>query len=111
MLPGSTGVTALPEEILPHLEGYMGSGPVRVGNGAYDNLQLDIYGELLDSVYLYDKYGAAHRVRRLDQHRAADDWVCANWRSRTRHLGGARRRNTTDTLSVTCASRKRSTIP
>ena len=34
----------------------MGSSPVRIGNGAYDQLQLDIYGELLDSVYLFDKH-------------------------------------------------------
>src|SRR5207245_1522266 len=52
---GLDGRHALPEETLPHLEGYMGSSPVRVGNAAFDNLQLDIYGELMDSVYLYDK--------------------------------------------------------
>src|SRR5439155_24594090 len=69
-----------PEETLPHLEGYMGSRPVRVGNAAFDNLQLDIYGEFMDSVYLYDKYGSpigydawADVVRLMD-------WVSANWR-------------------------------
>src|SRR5215472_7113471 len=49
---GIDGRHALTEEILDHLDGYMGSRPVRVGNGAYDQIQLDIYGELMDSVYL-----------------------------------------------------------
>src|SRR5499426_3061543 len=70
------------EETLPHLEGYMASRPVRIGNAAYKHLQLDIYGELLDSVYLYDKYGspiphdAWMNVVRLI------DWVSAHWREK-----------------------------
>ncbi|KKK65510.1 hypothetical protein LCGC14_2973420, partial [marine sediment metagenome] len=39
------------------LPGYENSAPVRIGNGAYNQLQLDIYGELMDSVYLFNKYG------------------------------------------------------
>ena len=77
---GLDGRHALPEEVLPHLEGYMGSRPVRVGNAAVDHLQLDIYGELMDSVYLYDKYGSpigydawTYLVRLMD-------WLSANWR-------------------------------
>jgi GH15 family glucan-1,4-alpha-glucosidase len=47
---GIDGREDLPEQELPHLEGYMGSSPVRIGNGAASQLQLDIYGELMDSV-------------------------------------------------------------
>jgi GH15 family glucan-1,4-alpha-glucosidase len=54
---GIDGREDLCEEELPHLEGYMGSAPVRIGNGAATQLQLDIYGELMDSVYLCNKYG------------------------------------------------------
>ena len=77
---GLDGRHALPEEILPHLEGYRGSGPVRIGNAAFDNLQLDIYGELLDSVYLYDKYGAPIGYDAWTSIVRLTDWVCANWR-------------------------------
>ncbi|KGE12823.1 glycoside hydrolase family 15 protein [Sphingobacterium deserti] len=44
------------EKILSHFEGYMGSAPVRIGNEANNQLQLDIYGELLDTIYIYNKY-------------------------------------------------------
>jgi GH15 family glucan-1,4-alpha-glucosidase len=55
---GIDGRHELQEFELDHLEGYMGSRPVRIGNGAADQLQLDIYGELIDSIYLYNKFGA-----------------------------------------------------
>ncbi|CAG8835969.1 22398_t:CDS:2, partial [Racocetra persica] len=50
------GEKRLIEKELNHLDGYRGSRPVRIGNGAYDHIQLDIYGELLDALYLYNKY-------------------------------------------------------
>lgn len=53
------GTPDLPEHTLDHLEGYLGSRPVRIGNGAAKQFQLDIYGELLDTIYLYNKYGGA----------------------------------------------------
>jgi GH15 family glucan-1,4-alpha-glucosidase len=69
----------LTEYVLPHLEGYRGSTPVRIGNGAYDQLQLDIYGELLDSVYLYDKYGAPISYDLWQKLIHMLDWVCDHW--------------------------------
>lgn len=49
---GIRGEKRLDELVLDHLEGYRESAPVRIGNGAYDHLQLDIYGELLDGIYV-----------------------------------------------------------
>ena len=72
----------LPEEILDHLEGYKGSRPVRIGNGAYDQLQLDIYGELMDSVYLYNKYGTPISFDLWRRLRNLINWVCDNWQSK-----------------------------
>ena len=80
LMYGIDGRTELPEVTLDHLEGYRGSRPVRIGNGAYRQLQLDIYGELLDAVYLHNKYvepigyDGWVRLRRLV------DWVCDNWK-------------------------------
>ncbi len=53
---GLDGRKNLQERTLSHLEGYQGSRPVRVGNGAYNQLQLDIYGELMDTLYVMDSY-------------------------------------------------------
>jgi GH15 family glucan-1,4-alpha-glucosidase len=51
------GETDIPEKTLDHFEGYRGSRPVRIGNGAAFHHQFDIYGELMDAIYLYNKYG------------------------------------------------------
>ena len=76
---GIDGRHQLTEEILDHLEGYRGSRPVRVGNGAYNQLQLDIYGELLDSVYLYNKYGNPISYDLWKHLRRMINWVCDHW--------------------------------
>ena len=55
---GIDGRKYLPETELDHFDGYMGSRPVRIGNEAANQLQLDIYGELMDAVYRYDETGA-----------------------------------------------------
>lgn len=51
------GETDIPETELTHLDGYRGSKPVRIGNEAAFHQQFDIYGELMDAIYLYNKYG------------------------------------------------------
>jgi GH15 family glucan-1,4-alpha-glucosidase len=73
------GHHTLTEQTLDHLEGYKGSQPVRIGNGAYQQVQLDIYGELLDSVYLYNKYGTPISYDLWTQLRRLINWVCDNW--------------------------------
>ena len=81
LMYGIDGRSDLTEETLDHLEGYRGSRPVRVGNGAYKQLQLDIYGELMDAVYLYNKYGDPIWYELWTHLRRLVDWVCNNWRS------------------------------
>jgi len=76
---GLDGRKKLTEESLLHFEGYNGSSPVRIGNGAYDQLQLDIYGELMDAVYLYDKYGKGISFDLWDRLKLLIDWVSKNW--------------------------------
>ncbi|MDI3355439.1 glycoside hydrolase family 15 protein [Pseudomonas sp. UYIF39] len=73
------GRQELPETELSHLCGHGGATPVRIGNQAYDQVQLDIFGELMDAVYLVNKYGDAishegwkHAVEVVDQ-------VCETW--------------------------------
>lgn len=76
---GIDGRHELPETTLDHLEGYRGSGPVRIGNGASSQFQLDIYGELLDSVYLFNKHGSQISHEAWTPLRSMLDWLCDNW--------------------------------
>ena len=73
------GDAAPAETPLPHLPGYRGSRPVLVGNAAGAQLQLDIYGELIDSVYLYDKYSVGISNATWTDLCVLLDWVLANW--------------------------------
>jgi GH15 family glucan-1,4-alpha-glucosidase len=76
---GIDGRTELPERELPHLAGYRRSRPVRIGNAAAGQLQLDIYGELMDSVYLYDRWHRPISSAHWDAIIARADWLCDHW--------------------------------
>jgi GH15 family glucan-1,4-alpha-glucosidase len=84
----------LPEHELPHLDGYGGSRPVRIGNAAYRQLQLDIYGELMDAIYLWNKYGSPLPYDGWVRLRRLVDWLAENWRKTDEGIwevrGGAR---------------------
>ncbi|TKA63717.1 hypothetical protein B0A49_06953 [Cryomyces minteri] len=73
------GDTDLPEIELTHLDGHRGSKPVRIGNGAAFHRQLDIYGELMDAVYLYNKYGKPVSYDQWVSVRSLTDYVCGIW--------------------------------
>jgi len=74
------GSHSLEETELKHFRGYRGSRPVRIGNGAYDQLQLDVYGELMDSVYLHNKFGELISYDFWQNLCQLIEWVCNNWR-------------------------------
>jgi GH15 family glucan-1,4-alpha-glucosidase len=79
---GIDGRKNLETTILNHLDGYRGSRPVRVGNEAYQQLQLDIYGELMDAVYLYNKYGTPISYNLWRGLRRLINWLCDNWQQK-----------------------------
>ncbi len=73
------GSSDLDEMTLDHLSGYRGARPVRIGNRASKQLQLDIYGELIDSIYLYNKYAEPISYDFWNYLRNLAYWVCDNW--------------------------------
>jgi GH15 family glucan-1,4-alpha-glucosidase len=73
------GNSQAPEETLDHWEGYRGSRPVRIGNAAVSQLQLDVYGELMDSFYLYNKYVSPISYDLWVKLRNRLEWVCEHW--------------------------------
>ncbi|OLR94036.1 glycoside hydrolase family 15 protein [Actinokineospora bangkokensis] len=73
------GDSDLDEVELDHLSGYGGSRPVRVGNAAAGQLQLDVYGEIIDSIYLFDKYGEGISHDSWSSLCVLLDWLMDNW--------------------------------
>ena len=73
------GTSDLTEQTLDHFEGWRGSRPVRIGNGAADQLQLDIYGEALDAFLLADNHGVALTHKGWIELAGFIDWLCEHW--------------------------------
>ena len=73
------GCSDLTEEILDHFEGWRGSRPVRIGNGAADQLQLDIYGEAMDAMLLADQSGVQTGHQSWLELASLIDWLCEHW--------------------------------
>ena len=80
------GASQLHELNLDHLEGYRGSRPVRIGNDAFRQLQLDIYGPLIDAIYLYNKYAQPITSVLWRDVRRLVNWVCDNWQQADRGI-------------------------
>ncbi|MGB5928045.1 MAG: glycoside hydrolase family 15 protein, partial [Cyclobacteriaceae bacterium] len=72
----------LQEHTLDHLEGYKGAKPVRIGNGAYQQNQMDIYGEFIDTVYLYNKHGGSISYQFWKKLEKQVEYVCDNWQKK-----------------------------
>jgi GH15 family glucan-1,4-alpha-glucosidase len=79
-LYGIDGRKDITETELTHLSGYMNSAPVRLGNGAHSQRQLDLYGAVLDAAYLYNKYGAPLDYDLWRNLTKILDWLSNNWR-------------------------------
>jgi GH15 family glucan-1,4-alpha-glucosidase len=76
---GIDGRQKLDEVTLDHLQGYEHSRPVRIGNAAYQQLQLDIYGEMMDSIYLANKYGDPISHAGWQELQRILEWLGKNW--------------------------------
>lgn len=74
------GSQKLDEVTLDNLRGYQDSRPVRIGNAAYQQLQLDIYGEMMDSIYLSNKYGDPISHDDWQDVQRILSWLEKNWR-------------------------------
>ena len=75
---GIDGEQKLTEVTLDHLEGYRQSRPVRIGNGAYTQTQLDIYGEMMDAIHIFNHHEAISYDLWLNVRRLLD-WLADHW--------------------------------
>jgi GH15 family glucan-1,4-alpha-glucosidase len=73
------GTSGLEEFNLDHFEGYRGSSPVRIGNAAAEQLQLDTYGEMMDAIWHAERDQPVMGTRGWNDVRKIIDWVCDNW--------------------------------
>jgi GH15 family glucan-1,4-alpha-glucosidase len=76
---GMQGERNLHEEELDHLEGYMNSRPVRIGNGAAKQRQLDIFGELINAIYETERYGEKIPEGEFEFIRRLANYICEVW--------------------------------
>jgi len=76
---GVAGERRLPEFELPHLTGFGGSAPVRIGNGAVNQLQLDVYGEVMDSLWLARRAGLSPKPHMWSLQGVLLEWLRAQW--------------------------------
>lgn len=77
---GVAGERRLPEFELPHLSGFGGSAPVRIGNGAVNQLQLDVYGEVMDSLWLARRAGLSPKPHMWSLQSVLLDWLRDQWK-------------------------------
>ena len=76
---GVAGERRLPEFELPHLSGFAGSAPVRIGNGAVNQLQLDVYGEVMDSLWLARRAGLSPKPHMWSLQAVLLEWLRSQW--------------------------------
>ncbi|MFD4559815.1 glycoside hydrolase family 15 protein [Streptomyces sp. NPDC058469] len=77
---GVAGERRLPEFELPHLSGFAGSAPVRIGNDAVNQLQLDVYGEVMDSLWLARRAGLSPKPHMWSLQGVLLEWLREQWR-------------------------------
>ena len=80
ILYGVAGERRVPEHVLPWLAGYEGSAPVRVGNDAVGQRQLDVYGEVMDTLWLARSYDLDPNEDAWRMQRGLMTWLESGWR-------------------------------